>query len=125
MEAPLHLLYLTAGSKDGVRVSAPRLYIQCGANSKAEIVEEFMSLKADSSSHLSIPVCEIELQEHAELDHHYVQLDGKDAMHMKMTFIEQSSKSGYRLVESSIGGLLSRHDLYIYQVRIRSKSVRK
>ena len=104
------------GDDEDFHVSAPRLFIKCRSGSRLEIVEEFVMLGSASGSHLSLPVCEIELDENAELFHHYVQLDGPSGYHMKTTLVHQSSKSSYHLVESTIGGQLSRHDLDIEQV---------
>ena len=103
------------GEKDETSLNAPRLFIKCDAGSKIEIVEEFMTL-GTSSDHLSMPVCEIDLREDAELVHHYTQLDGPAACHMKTTLIRQAARSKYSLVECSVGARLSRHDLGIDQV---------
>lgn len=97
-------------------VSSPRLFVKCESGSRIEIIEEFMTRNTSSSSHLEMPVCEIELEEGSELVHQYAQLDGPAAFHMKTTLVKQSAKSKYSLVEANIGGKLSRHDLVIDQV---------
>ncbi len=107
---------ISLGDGEDFHVSAPRLFIKCRNGSRLEVVEEFVMLDGTSGAHLSLPVCEIELDENAELFHHYVQLDGPSGYHMKTTLVRQSTKSNYHLVESTIGGQLSRHDLDIEQV---------
>jgi len=115
IKQPLHLVYVSSGGDQRLSVSAPRLYIKCESGSRIEIVEEFVSLDTASSSHFSLPVCEIYLDKGAELVHQYAQLDGPSAFHMKTTLIQQSANSKYSLVETNIGGKLSRHDLDIVQ----------
>lgn len=104
------------GDASSLSVSTPRLFIKCEKQSRLEIVEEFVTLNDAPSLHLTLPVLEIELAENAELDHHYVQLTGSAAYHLKTTLVKQATQSRYRFVESSVGGRLTRHDLNIDQV---------
>ena len=48
----------------------------------------------------------------------YVELEGKDAWHVKASLVHQAASSSYALTEVQLGGMLTRHDLSIQQVNL-------
>lgn len=130
---PIHVLHLASSSLPtgdaSVRtVSAPRLLIAMEEGSAAEVVEEYAPLPSDSGrapqdagqgeqKYLVTSVAEIELDDRAELQHRYVQLESTvNAAHFKSTLVTQGSESRYSLTEARLGGSISRHDVDILQV---------
>lgn len=110
------------GSPSGLCVSAPRVLVLSQPGSSLEIVEECISAPQDAGAHLSIPITEILVGEHATLKHKYVQMEDQESYHIKGTLVDQASNSKYELVEASVGAKLSRHDVGIVQVAIHRET---
>ena len=49
--------------------------------------------------------------------HRYVELESKQSWHMKASIVYQAEGSRYNLTETQLGGMMTRHDLTINQVR--------
>lgn len=117
LERPLHVVYYSQqGGEDlqSLCVSNPRLVVVLGKGAEMEIVEEFRG--AANKSYWTNSVLHVSLEEKAKLCHSFVQLQNPCAVHMKWTFVQQGTLSSYKLVETSSGGRLSRHNLQIQQL---------
>lgn len=88
----------------------------CQSGSSVEVVEEYQSMSDGASNHLTIPIVEVIVGDDARMVHKYAQLEGQDSIHIKGTLVSQGARSNYELIEASIGGRLSRHDVGILQV---------
>lgn len=117
LERPLHVVYYSQQGGENLQslcVSNPRLVVVLEKGAEMEIVEEFRG--AANKSYWTNSVLHVSLEEKAKLCHSFVQLQNPCAVHMKWTFIQQGTLSSYKLVETSSGGRLSRHNLQIQQL---------
>lgn len=53
----------------------------------------------------------------ARLLRRYVELENKQSWHTKASIVQQAGRSRYQLTETQLGGMTTRHDLTISQVR--------
>ena len=125
IENPVRILYLSTPSaeKGTASIAAPRILLVAEERSRLTVVEEFgPSTSADDLGegrggvYATLPVAEIELDDAACLEHHYVVMDAPGAIHFKSTLVNQSTSSNYSLVEARLGGSLTRHDVGIEQL---------
>ncbi|KAH9314052.1 hypothetical protein KI387_022679, partial [Taxus chinensis] len=117
VERPLNIVYYSRQGGDLQEefwVSNPRLVVVLGKGAEIDIVEEFRG--AEKRSYWTNSVLHVNLEDNAKLCHSFVQLQKPGAVHIKWTFVQQGSSSSYKLVETSTGGRLSRHNLHIQQL---------
>eukprot|EP01018_Ginkgo_biloba_P037234 Gb_08273 [translate_table: standard] len=117
LDRPLHLLYYSQQGGDdaqSVCVSSPRLVVLLGKGAEMDIIEEFGG--SASKSYWTNSVLDVSIGEHAKLCHTFIQAQPQHAIHVKWTFVQQGTSSSYKLVETSTGGRLSRHNLQIQQL---------
>ncbi|MBD2464708.1 Fe-S cluster assembly protein SufD [Oscillatoria sp. FACHB-1407] len=112
IEQPIHLLFISTSQADST-ISHPRCLVVAEANSRATVLEEYVSL--DHGGYFTNPVTEIWLAENAEVNHTRVQRDNQAAFHIGKTAVSQARDSRYTCNAVSLGGKLSRHNLEIYQ----------
>mmetsp|Transcript_6263 Transcript_6263/g.17524 ORF Transcript_6263/g.17524 Transcript_6263/m.17524 type:complete len:248 (-) Transcript_6263:128-871(-) len=86
-----------------------------GKGASAEIVEEYQT--TGSGDVFSTSVMEADLDEESALRHSFLQMSNPGAgTHTKLTCVRQATKSSYTLLESRLGGILTRHDVQIEQL---------
>jgi Fe-S cluster assembly protein SufD len=123
LEKPVHIIYYSSGRQgfqgvdenlSSVSLSSPRLLVVAGKDAQLEIIEEFLG--ESGSACWTNSVCEISLSQGAQVMHSYVQEQERNSIHIKQTHVSQEGSSTYKLVEASVGGRLSRHNLQIMQL---------
>eukprot|EP00873_Tetraselmis_striata_P017849 jgi/Tetstr1/438113/TSEL_026736.t1 len=118
MECPLHIMTLasSAPNEGELSASAQRLLVCLGEDAAVEVVEEFQTTQGSGGA-FTTSVAEIYLDEGAALKHGVLQLsDSGSGVHMKTTLVQQATNSCYKVVESCLGGNITRHDLNIVQL---------
>jgi Fe-S cluster assembly protein SufD len=106
--APIHLLFI-AGSERAANF--PRVLVVADENSKATIVENYVS--ADAEQYLTNAVVEVVLEEGARLEHYKVQRESVDAFHVATTAVGLGRNSTYDTTTITFGAKLSRHDIAV------------
>jgi hypothetical protein len=120
IERPLHVVHVATavaaaagGEGRALSASAPRLLIALSKGAQVEVIEEFVS--ATGGEHAVFAVAEVVLDTEAMLKHGYVQREAAGSVHFKSTLVDQAEGSCYSLVETRVGGGLSRHDVGVAQ----------
>lgn len=108
VEAPIHLLFI---AESGRAANFPRLLIVADKNSKATVVENYVS--ADAEQYLTNAVVEVVLEEGARLEHYKVQRESVEAFHVATTAVGLGRKSTYDTTTITFGAKLSRHDIVV------------
>ena len=108
VESPLHLLFI---SKSVRTANFPRVLIVAGKNSKATIIENYVS--ADSEEYLTNSVVEVVLEEGARLEHYKVQRESIGAFHIATTAVGLGRNASYDTTTITFGAQLSRHDIVV------------
>ena len=109
----IQLLFLTAGEKAPSLVQ-PHILIVVEKNSQLQFTETYQGL-TQGGTYWTNSVSQIFVQENAQVEHTRIQAEAKKSFHLAMTNVQQSKNSVYKLVEISLGGQLSRHNLEILQ----------
>ncbi|XP_059440760.1 protein ABCI7, chloroplastic [Corylus avellana] len=119
VETPVCLRYISVeGSDEGsneLPVSNPRVFVLVEKGGEILIVEEFQG-KDEKKSYWTNSVLEVVVEQGGKVRHSYIQNQSLNAAHIKWTSVQQESASAYELVEVSIGGKLSRHNVHIQQL---------
>lgn len=108
VEAPIHLLFIATSERTA---NFPRVLIVAGENSKATIIENYVS--ADAEKYLTNGVVEVVLEEGARLEHYKVQRESVEAFHVATTAVGLGRNSSYDTTTITFGGQLSRHDIVV------------
>jgi len=106
---PIYLVYITTDTKTPLIIH-PRNIIMVAKNSKASIIEHYIS--TENNSNFTNAVSEIRLDENAVLEHNKIQTESNNAFHIGSTYIEQLSKSKFTSNSIMIGGSLVRNNIY-------------
>lgn len=93
----LHILYISTGGVKGevddeptISLSSPRLLLAVGKGAEVEIVEEFVgAVPATGGPYWTNAVCEIIVDEGANVLHRYVQEQHRESIHVKQTSVTQ------------------------------------
>lgn len=109
IETPIHVVHLSVAGERPV-VSHPRTLVVAGRGSRATLIEDFVSLGAGET--FTNAVCEISLAENAAIEHVSLQREHEDAAHIGTICIRQASDSRYKGHCISLGGRLTRNDVY-------------
>jgi len=107
VDRPFHLIFLSVA--DEPVVSHPRNLISVGKNSRATLIESYRGL--DGAGYFTNAVTEVELHESAHLDHHKLQHEQLNALHLATTQVHQRASSHFSSHYFSFGGDLSRNEL--------------
>jgi Fe-S cluster assembly protein SufD len=111
LEAPLHLLYVSAPTSRGPSVSHPRTLIVAGRGSQATVVEKFGG--PEERVYFSNAVTEVVLEDAAVLDHYRIQREGRAAYHVATLAVRQGRDSRYRSLRLALGAALARAELRV------------
>ncbi|VVC74738.1 FeS cluster assembly protein SufD [Aquicella siphonis] len=109
LDVPVHLLSLVIGEDN--LIAHPHHLIALGKNSRLTLVEEYFSLS--SQAYMMNVVTSVTLDEHARLQHIKIQQEGRQAVHMANSFVNQKKDSHASFVNFSTGGTFARDDLVI------------
>ncbi len=107
VDRPIHLIFLSVN--DEPSVSHPHNIVSLGKNSRATIVESYLGV--EGTAYFTNAVTEIELGDSADLDHHKLQQEQPNALHVATTRVRQQSGSKFRSHYFSFGGDLARNEL--------------
>jgi Fe-S cluster assembly protein SufD len=108
VEQPIHLIFVSEGY--GESVSHPRNLIVAARNSRAAVIESYVSIR--DSVYLTNAVTEVAMGEGARLDHYKIQRESAKAFHVGTTQVRQSRDSQYHSFSFAVGGELARTNIY-------------
>ncbi len=107
VRAPLHIIFVTTHGDNPV-VVYPRMLIVAGRNSKATVIETYVS--ADGGRYLNDAVSEIALEEGAHLEHYRLLLDGHESFHVGVSRVHQDRDSSFTSMAFAAGPSIGRND---------------
>jgi len=105
-QTPVEMLFISTGMTESV----PRNIVIAGADSKATVIERYVSLH-DQDAAFTNSVTEIELRAHAQLDYHLIQAQSAAAHHVCGVWARQARGSRFSCRTVTVGGKLVRNDL--------------
>lgn len=107
--SPIHLLSIIVGDTEWL--AQPWLMVVLGEQSKLTLIEEYYATA--EQMYLMNVVTTMAIGKGAKLDHYKLQNEGKQAVHMANTFVQQQQDSQTTFANISMGGLFARDDLVI------------
>ncbi|MBI4367878.1 MAG: Fe-S cluster assembly protein SufD [Candidatus Omnitrophica bacterium] len=110
IENPIHLIFISHAEAAGI-VSHPRVLIVGAGNSKATVVESYVSRGGGHS--FTNAVTEIALGEDAALHYYRLQQKNGNSFHIGTTQVEQNKGSHFLSFSISFGAKISRHNLNV------------
>lgn len=111
-DRPINLIFVTTENRtDTPRAVYPRASIHIANQSSATIIETHLSI-SDSSTHLSVPVVEIKLEQDAELTHYRLQLENENSFHFGTTRVHQADGAIYNSTSFATGAAIGRNDVH-------------
>lgn len=121
IDEPLHMRFCAVEASEvgsgRFPLSNPRVLVLAGKRAEVAIVEEHLGVESgEGNSYWSNSVMEIVVEEGSKVSHSYVQMQSRNAAHIKWTFVRQEKCSSYELTEINTGGKLSRHNLHVQQL---------
>ncbi len=108
VDEPIHLIFVSEG--EGEAVSHPRNLIIAAPNSRATIIESYVSIR--DSCYFTNAVTEIALGDGARVDHYKIQRESEKAFHVGTTQIRQERDSQLHSFSFAVGGSLARTNIY-------------
>jgi Fe-S cluster assembly protein SufD len=108
VEQPIHMLFVSEGA--GEAVSHPRNLIIAARNSRASIIESYISIR--DNCYFTNAVTEISLGEGARIDHYKIQRESEKSYHVGTTQIRQARDSQLHSFSFAVGGSLARTNIY-------------
>ena len=108
IEEPILVLFISTSSNDQPLIQPRNLFI-AGANSKATIIEHYVSL--ENNIYFTNAVTEIVVGENATLNHIKIQEESRSSFHISRTEIDQERNSNYESASISFGAEISREDI--------------
>jgi Fe-S cluster assembly protein SufD len=109
LSQPIHIMYVTDATAAKAMIH-PRTVIVAGRNSKASIVESYVSLS--DAMHFTNAVTEVTVTRGANLSHYKVQREGQRAFHVGTIDVKQAQDSHYQSFSFASGAALSRTNIY-------------
>jgi Fe-S cluster assembly protein SufD len=108
---PLHIVHLVGGEADTPSAAFPRLVVEMGAGSRADLMETHLSLgdgAGEGGVAWSSPVAEIVVGRDAVLRHRRVQGLNRAAFHLAVVAVEVGRGGHYDSFLATLGGGVSR-----------------
>ena len=105
IEPVIEVVHISCGSG---QVVAPRVLIHAEEGATAKIVERYLS--TGEGSNLTIPVTEVIVHKHANVEHVRVQDEEVDTFHIGLWETRQSEESEYRSYNVAFGSRIGRLD---------------
>jgi len=109
LEQPIHLLFLS--SPGATRIQHPRILVELGEGSRAQIVQEHRSAGRDVT--LTNAVSEIYAMQGSAVDFVLLQHENDSAYHVSDTSVSLERDAQVRLHTVTLGGRLVRNDLRV------------
>jgi Fe-S cluster assembly protein SufD len=109
LDRPIHLLFVTDATAAKAMMH-PRNLIVAGRNSKATIIESYVS--TSDAMYFTNAVTEVSVGEGATLRHYKVQREGARAFHVGTIEVNQARDSHYVSFSLATGGELTRTNVY-------------
>lgn len=107
-EKPLHIINFVS-SADAARLNTPRIVVRLEPAAQLKVIESFVA--HNTNKYLSIPLVEIELETHANLEYVRLVSESSTAGHISTIFSRQESDSHLAIHTYNIGGGLIRNDI--------------
>lgn len=108
VEAPIHVVYLSLAG-DGPLVSHPRTLIVAGADSRATVIEDYVSVGAGAS--FTNAVTEVRVGAGAQLDFVRLQREDEEAFQIASLHAVQDRDSRFTAHSFCLGGAIVRNDI--------------
>jgi len=105
-EQPIHLLFVS----DGEGVSHPRNLVVAGRNSRAVVIESYVSVR--DSEYFTNAVTEIVVGDGAHIDHYKIQRESESAFHVGTVQAREARDSQLHSFSFATGGSLARTNIY-------------
>ncbi|HGN1704857.1 TPA: Fe-S cluster assembly protein SufD [Providencia rettgeri] len=108
-EKPLYLLNISSGAHDEkiTNISQYRYHVTLGANSKAQVIEHFVSL--NGQAHMTGSRLTVEVGDNADFSHFKLNVENERAQHFAHNDIVIGRDSRVRSSSFLLGGLLTRN----------------
>ncbi len=107
-DTPIHLLFVTTAG--GSRATYPRTLVLAGANSRAKVIESYVSLGDEGC--FTAPVAEFVLEAGAGIEHYRVLVENEETFHIATTRVHQSDNSVFNSISYATGPKIGRNDLH-------------
>lgn len=114
LNKPIYLVQLSDSSAQAYAVNQ-RVLVLMEKNSKAEVVEHYLSADANQSSHFVNAVTEIVLQDNAELSHYQLHLEADQQQHIGSVHIDSQRHARFNGFTIALGSELMRIDYQCHQ----------
>ncbi len=109
IKKPLHLLFVSSAQSQDTMANS-RVLIHAEAESKATVIEDYVSLKS-SSTRFTNAVGEVSLEANAHLDHLKITREDESSYHIASLAISQEQDSNFNSHNVCLGGRLTRNDI--------------
>lgn len=113
LSCPIQVIYFTTKGEKSM-MNFPRNLVILGDNAQAKIIERHQSL-CDNQAHFSNSVTELSLGKNAHLDYYKIQNDHSNSSLVDSTYTAQERDSVASVHTFSLGGKLTRNNLYFQQ----------
>jgi len=117
---PIQIVFLSIAKEDEVMYQ-PRNLIVVGDNAGVQIIERHQTL--NGKANLTNAVTEIHVGKNSDLDYYKIQNDTEEASLIDHTYIEQERDSVASVQTFSLGGKLTRNNLYFVQKGVNCNSI--
>ena len=109
IEAPIEILFISAGDASSLAMSQARTLIVAGERSQVRVVETYAALRG--GTYFTNAVTEVFAGENAIVDHYKVQQEGIEAFHVATMQINAQRSANVSTHSFSLGGKLVRNDV--------------
>jgi len=109
LASPIHVMYVTDATAAKAQIH-PRTVVVAGRNSKASIIESYVSLS--DATHFTNAVTEVTVTRGANLSHYKIQREGMRSFHVGTIVVKQAQDSHYQSFSFATGASLSRTNVY-------------
>ncbi|MDA1188421.1 MAG: Fe-S cluster assembly protein SufD [Chloroflexi bacterium] len=107
---PVHLLFVSSERSEPF-VAYPRSLVVVGKNSKATLMESYISLT--ENGYFTDGVAEIVLQDGAQVDHFRLMREAAQAYHITTTQVHQSKDSTFNSTSFARGSSIARNQIHV------------
>ncbi|MFG0288568.1 MAG: Fe-S cluster assembly protein SufD [Rhodopirellula sp. JB044] len=107
VDQPIHLIFLSVEA--GQTVSHPRNVLRLGKGSRAAVVETYLGREGEG--YFTNAITQVDLDETAFLDHHKLQHEQTESLHIASTHVDQKESSEFRSHYFSFGSLMARNEI--------------
>ena len=109
IEAPVEILFLSAGDPSSIAMAQARTLIVAGERSQVRVVETYAAIRG--GTYFTNAVTEVYAGEGAVIDHYKVQQEGLEAFHVATMQVNAQRSANVSSHSFSLGGKLVRNDI--------------